>query len=489
MRKGLAFQEGYKGNWERLIKAAPEVLEGSTNKYQVWELVDPEKWVPDGYVCVRVDSRGAGRSPGFIDIWSPREAQDIYHCIEWAGTQPWSSGKVGMNGISYFATNQWQVGALRPPHLAALCIWEGFADYYRELARHGGILSGFTDSWYKRQVLRVQHGVGDNGPRSAVTGEPVAGPETLPADELAKNAADAAGEVARRRLDRRLLSRAHGGVRADRGAAALGRQLGRRRPASARQFRRLSARGLAAEVARGAWRHALHALLQQLRHDAAEALLRPFPQRRGHRLGAGSRGSRSTSAAPAKSSRCAARPNGRSRARSGPSTTCSRTATRSAPTRRRMRRRSPIETTGDGITFLTPPMTAGARSHRPGRGEDLAVVRHHRRRRVPGAARVRSRRQGSHLHRLERSAHAGRPRLAARLAPQARSATRRCRTGPGTPTTRRGRSSRASRSSSTSRSGRPRSWCRRATGSASPCAARTTRSTAATAASPTRCTR
>ena len=90
--KGLAFQEGYKGNWDRLIKAAPEVLEGSTNAYQVWELVDPEKWVPDGYACVRVDSRGAGRSPGIIDIWSPREAQDIYHCIEWAGTQSWSTG-------------------------------------------------------------------------------------------------------------------------------------------------------------------------------------------------------------------------------------------------------------------------------------------------------------------------------------------------------------------------------------------------------------
>jgi len=198
--KGLAFQEGYKGNWDRLIKAAPEVLEGSTNAYQVWELVDPEKWVPDGYACVRVDSRGAGRSPGIIDIWSPREAQDIYHCIEWAGTQSWSTGKVGMNGISYFATNQWQVGALRPPHLAALCIWEGFADYYRELARHGGILSGFTDSWYKRQVLSVQHGVGENGPRSRVTGEPVAGPETLLPDELAKNCADAGGEIARRRL-------------------------------------------------------------------------------------------------------------------------------------------------------------------------------------------------------------------------------------------------------------------------------------------------
>ena len=53
--KGLAFQEGYKANWARLTRAAPEVLAGSSNKYQVWELVDPEKWVPDGYACVRVD--------------------------------------------------------------------------------------------------------------------------------------------------------------------------------------------------------------------------------------------------------------------------------------------------------------------------------------------------------------------------------------------------------------------------------------------------
>ena len=80
--KGLSFQEGYKGNWARLSKAAPEVLQGSSNKYQNWELVDPEKWVPEGYACVRIDSRGAGRSPGYLDVWSVREAQDLYQCIQ-----------------------------------------------------------------------------------------------------------------------------------------------------------------------------------------------------------------------------------------------------------------------------------------------------------------------------------------------------------------------------------------------------------------------
>jgi len=198
--KGLEFKEGYKGNWARLVKAAPEVLEGSSNKYQNWELVDPEKWVPEGYVCVRVDSRGAGRSPGFLDSWSPRETRDFYECIEWAGTQPWSNGKVGLNGISYYAMNQWQVAALRPPHLAALCIWEGASDYYRELCRHGGILCDFLGNWYDRQVLTVQHGVGDRGARNPVTGDTIAGPETLSDEELRKNRADVGGEALRRRL-------------------------------------------------------------------------------------------------------------------------------------------------------------------------------------------------------------------------------------------------------------------------------------------------
>ena len=198
--KGLEFKEGYKANWARLIKAAPEVLEGSSNKYQNWELVDPEKWVPDGYACVRVDSRGAGRSPGYLDSWSPREARDLYECIEWAGTQPWSNGKVGVNGISYYAMNQWQVAALRPPHLAALCIWEGASDYYRELCRHGGILCDFLGNWYNRQVLSVQHGVGERGARNPITGETIAGPETLSEDELARNRADVGGEALRRRL-------------------------------------------------------------------------------------------------------------------------------------------------------------------------------------------------------------------------------------------------------------------------------------------------
>ena len=119
--KGLAFQEGYKSAWDIMAKNHPDVTAGSSNKYQNWEVVDPEKWVLDGYACVRVDSRGAGRSPGYIDHFSPRETQDFYDCIEWVARQDWCNGKVGINGISYYAMNSWTVASRQPPHLAAVC--------------------------------------------------------------------------------------------------------------------------------------------------------------------------------------------------------------------------------------------------------------------------------------------------------------------------------------------------------------------------------
>ena len=103
--KGLAFQDGYPSAWQRMVEEHPNVAAGSTNKYQNWEVVDPEKWVPEDYVCVRVDSRGCGCSPGYIDHFSPRETLDYYQCIEWAGKAPWSNGKVGLNGISYYGNS------------------------------------------------------------------------------------------------------------------------------------------------------------------------------------------------------------------------------------------------------------------------------------------------------------------------------------------------------------------------------------------------
>jgi len=199
--KGLAFQDGYPSAWQRMAQKHPDVTAGSSNKYQNWEVVDPEKWVPHDYACVRVDSRGSGCSPGVIDPFSPRETKDFYDCIEWAGVQPWSSGKVGINGISYYAINQWHVAALEPPHLAAICIWEGAADWYRDMTYHGGILCTFFANWYDMQVKTVQYGLGERGRRSPIHGELICGPETLTERQLADNRADFGNAILAHPLD------------------------------------------------------------------------------------------------------------------------------------------------------------------------------------------------------------------------------------------------------------------------------------------------
>jgi hypothetical protein len=199
--KGLAFQDGYKTCWDMMSTDHPDVTNGSSNKYQNWEVVDPEKWVPHDYVCIRVDSRGAGMSPGYMQLWSPQEAVDFYDCIEWAGVQEWSNGKVGLNGISYYAMNQWQTAALQPPHLAAICTWEGAADMYRDLSHHGGILCDFIKNWYDMQVRTVQNGLAQRGPISRVTGRPVCGDTELSDEELLRNREDFAAAALKHSMD------------------------------------------------------------------------------------------------------------------------------------------------------------------------------------------------------------------------------------------------------------------------------------------------
>ena len=199
--KGLAFQDGYPDAWKAMVRDHSDVAAGSSNLYQNWEVADPEKWVPHGYACVRVDSRGCGRSPGFVNPFSTRETRDIAACISWAGQQQWSNGKVGLNGISYYAINQWQVASLQPPHLAAMCVWEGAADWYRDTSHHGGIYCTFWANWYDMQVKSVQHGLGDRGPRSRVTGDLVCGPETLSDAELAANRCNFGADLLAHPLD------------------------------------------------------------------------------------------------------------------------------------------------------------------------------------------------------------------------------------------------------------------------------------------------
>src|SRR5690242_318653 len=189
--KDVPLREFMQEAWDRLNETYPEILAASSCKHLVFERPDPEMWVPHGYVVIAVDSRGAGKSPGRLDPNSPAEFRDFYDAIEWAAAQPWSSGKVGLLGISYYAAGQWFVAAMRPPHLAAMLPWQGTYDFYRDRTRQDGIYaSGFLKRWWARSVLRNQHGNAESPYHDIYTGGRTTGDAGLAADELARNRAN-----------------------------------------------------------------------------------------------------------------------------------------------------------------------------------------------------------------------------------------------------------------------------------------------------------
>ena len=108
-----------------------------------FEAPDPPYWVSQGYVVIAADMTGLWHSTGPAHFMAPEEAEDYYDLIEWIGTQPWCTGKVGLSGVSYLTVSQWRVAELKPPHLTCINPWEGWTDTYREVAYHGGIPETF----------------------------------------------------------------------------------------------------------------------------------------------------------------------------------------------------------------------------------------------------------------------------------------------------------------------------------------------------------
>ncbi|KAE9581273.1 hypothetical protein CGMCC3_g2560 [Colletotrichum fructicola] len=140
-------------------KSYSEVPNEHKSRYAAWETPEPVFWTKHGYIIVRADERGLGQSPGLLDTMSRGTSECFFEVVEWAAEQPWSSGKVGLLGVSYYAGSQWRVAARRPKGLAAIVPWEGMSDYYRDRCRHGGIFSNnFINFWWNRQVITNQYG-------------------------------------------------------------------------------------------------------------------------------------------------------------------------------------------------------------------------------------------------------------------------------------------------------------------------------------------
>lgn len=103
-------------------------------------------WASHGYVYVIEDVRGRGGSEGkFYPLVD--DAVDGDDSITWCGTQPWSTGKVGMLGPSYLGWVQGYAAGMHNPHLAALIPTVTPPDPYRNFPVQFGVMQLATSSW------------------------------------------------------------------------------------------------------------------------------------------------------------------------------------------------------------------------------------------------------------------------------------------------------------------------------------------------------
>ncbi|HZN02939.1 MAG TPA: CocE/NonD family hydrolase, partial [Candidatus Polarisedimenticolia bacterium] len=105
-------------------------------------------FVRRGYVVARVDIRGTGNSEGVLipHEYSDIENQDGDAAIAWLARQAFSTGKVGMFGISWGGFNSIHMAMRNPPALGAIIAVDATDDLYQDDVHFmdGGI---HVDSW------------------------------------------------------------------------------------------------------------------------------------------------------------------------------------------------------------------------------------------------------------------------------------------------------------------------------------------------------
>ena len=121
-----------------------------------------------GYVYVFQDVRGRHESDG---RWEPfrDDIEDGYDTIEWAASQPWSNGKVGMEGGSYLGSVQWRAAQAQPPHLVTIFPRVASTSIYHDwITVNGGWRLAFNFGWGPvRQESRIMQ---NTGPHSMSSG-------------------------------------------------------------------------------------------------------------------------------------------------------------------------------------------------------------------------------------------------------------------------------------------------------------------------------
>ena len=131
-----------------------------------------------GFAYVQVDSRGYGGSAGCYDMGGRGERMDAKAAVEWAASQPWSTGKVGMWGKSYDAWTQVMALAEDPEGLAATVIQAPLIGLYEGIYRNG---VGFDTGWRNIGLSYLLYDAPPNDPFGSSEQELINGAQFNPA--------------------------------------------------------------------------------------------------------------------------------------------------------------------------------------------------------------------------------------------------------------------------------------------------------------------
>ena len=146
--------------------------------------MDPGRF---GHRCVTVNMsiRGTGASGGKLSPWRPRSWRDGYEVIEeWIVKQPWSNERVAIIGHSWPGLMGFLVATTNPPSLKAVCVSGLIEDFYRGIARIGGVRNcGFPVDWLNSyyspagpfdsgEAARLARGLDDAAYRGIVESRP-----------------------------------------------------------------------------------------------------------------------------------------------------------------------------------------------------------------------------------------------------------------------------------------------------------------------------
>ncbi|MCP3740480.1 CocE/NonD family hydrolase [Rossellomorea sp. BNER] len=118
--------------------------------------LDTNRLVQNGYIVIVQDVRGRFASEGeFYPFFY--EAEDGYDTVEWAAQLPYSSGKVGMFGLSYYGFTQLLAAAERPPHLHAIVPAMTLSNWKNDSVEYQGkFLVASSETWALESIAPDQ---------------------------------------------------------------------------------------------------------------------------------------------------------------------------------------------------------------------------------------------------------------------------------------------------------------------------------------------